>query len=213
MFILSAMLITLSVQAQVGVRFGAKAGLNVSQIGGGTMEIDGETNDVDASDMLLGFHIGGVANFSLTDRFGLQPEILFSMQGESEGEGSNVVKTTLSFINIPVLLDIKPLPGLSIFVGPQFGINVLRSMSSDGVSVSGTTLDDALAVRGVKVNPVDVAAVLGVQYTFIDHLTVGARYNFGFTSSMGVTDEGKDAGRSVSGGAHRVIQLSVGWLF
>ena len=211
--LLSAMLITLSVTAQVDVKFGVKAGLNVSQIGGGTAKMNGQTQDIDASDMLVGFHVGGVAHFNLANLIGLQPEILFSMQGESDGEGSNVVKTTLNFINIPVLLDIKPIPNLSILVGPQLGINVSRSVSRGGISVSGKEFDDSLAESGMKINTLDVAAVVGVQYTFIEHLVVGARYNFGFTPSTGISSVGEAAGLSISGGSHRVIQLSVGWLF
>ncbi|MDR0729003.1 MAG: PorT family protein [Prevotellaceae bacterium] len=212
--ILSAMmLITVSVNAQIGVKYGLKAGLNVSQFGSGTLKGDGQPLDIEASGMLAGFHAGGMLNVNFGGLIGIQPEVQFSMQGETEDDGGETLKTTLGFINVPILVDIQPIPNLSILVGPQVGFNVYRSMSEDGVSVSGSTLDERLEAMGMKINTLDFAAVLGVQYTLLGHLTVGARYNFGLTPALGLTSVAKDAGMSLSGGAHRVIQVSVGWFF
>jgi opacity protein-like surface antigen len=199
----------LGIGATAQVKFGVKAGLNVSQTGGGTLN----SEDFNASDMLVGFHAGAYVNFNFGPIIGLQPEVVFSMQGEKETENNISGKTHLSYINIPVLLAIKPVPNFSIFVGPQVGINVYKGMSIGDYSVSGSTLDDALEASGIKINTVDFAAVLGVQYTIINHLTIGARYNFGLTSAYGLTEEAKDAGASLSGAANRVIQISVGWIF
>jgi opacity protein-like surface antigen len=210
--ILSLALI-LGIGATAQVKFGVKAGLNVSQLGGGTLKAGGQTVDVEASGMLVGFHGGAYVNFSFGSIIGLQPELLFSMQGETETENAVTIKTHLNYINIPVLLDIKPIPNFSILVGPQIGINVYRSMSGEGLSISGSKVDDMLEQRGMKINTIDIAAALGVQYTLLDHLTIGARYNFGFTSTLGVTKERKDAGMSLTGGGNRVIQVSVGWTF
>jgi opacity protein-like surface antigen len=163
--------------------------------------------------MLAGFHVGGFVNFDFGPILGLQPEVVFSMQGEKESEGDFSATTRLNYINVPVLLDIKPFAGFSILVGPQIGINLYKSMSNGDESISGSDLADQLEAVGTKINTIDFAAVLGVQYTFIGHLTVGARYNFGFTPAIGFTDEAKDAGMSMSGGANRVIQVSVGWTF
>ncbi|MDR1680912.1 MAG: PorT family protein [Prevotellaceae bacterium] len=220
--VLAALLLTVGAQAQLGVKYGVKAGLNMSQLGGGTVKIGGESEDFDASDMLVGFHVGAFLNVGLADIIGLQPEIVYSFQGGNEdGEHTN-----LHFINVPVLLDIKVMPYLSFLVGPQVGLNVYRSMSYDGLSVSGSTLDDALenvfenatgvaGTGGMKINTLDIAAVIGVQFTVpvIENLTIGARYNFGLTPARGVTSEAKDFGISMSGSANRVIQVSVGWAF
>jgi opacity protein-like surface antigen len=203
----------LGIGATAQVKFGVKAGLNVAQIGGGTIENNGVSTDVDASDILAGFHVGGYVNFNFGPILGLQPEVVFSMQGDKESEGGVDVTTRLNYINVPVLLDIKPFTGFSILVGPQIGINMYKSMSAGDESISGSDLGDFLEANGTKINTIDFAAVLGVQYTFIGHLTVGARYNFGLTSALGLTDAAKDAGRSLSGGANRVIQVSVGWTF
>ncbi|MDR0694447.1 MAG: PorT family protein [Prevotellaceae bacterium] len=209
--ILVALAVTLSVNAQV--KFGVKAGLNVSQIGSGSMKIGDQSEDLEASGMLVGFHAGGYVNFNFSPVIGLQPEVVFSLQGEKESDDDGSIKTSLGFINVPILLDIKPVPNLSILVGPQVGINVSKKMSIGGISISGSELNDLLEEAGTKINTLDIAAVLGVQYTIINHLTIGARYNFGFTPALGLTQEAKDAGLSISGVGNRVIQVSVGWSF
>jgi opacity protein-like surface antigen len=206
--ILTALIVTLGANAQT--KFGVKAGLNVSQISGGTVK--GEVSeDIEASGMLVGFHAGAFANFSFSGVIGLQPEVVFSLQGDNDSDAN--AKTHLNYINVPILLDIKPVPNFSIFVGPQIGINIHRSMTGEGESISGSDLDDILEATGMKINTLDFAAVLGVQYILFDHLTIGARYNFGFTPAIGLTKEVKDAGVSLSGVANRVIQVSLGWSF
>ncbi|MDR3351319.1 MAG: PorT family protein [Prevotellaceae bacterium] len=209
--ILAALSIALSANAQV--KFGVKAGLNVSQLGPGATEAGGEKHEIESSGMLIGFHAGGFVNFSFSPVIGLQPEVVFSLQGEKEEGEEGDLKTKLGYINVPILLDIKPVPNFSILVGPQVGINVTKKMSREGISISGSDLDDVLEEGGMKINTLDIAAVLGVQYTLFDHLTIGARYNFGINPALGLTKEAKDAGLSISGGGNRVIQVSVGWAF
>ena len=206
-----ALIITLSANAQI--KFGLKAGLNVSQFSGGTLKGEEASIDFDASSMLVGFHAGGYVNFGFGPLIGLQPEVVFSLQGEKESVDDETINTSLGYINVPILLDIKPIPNFSILVGPQVGINVSKKMSSGDISISGSEVNDLLEESGMKVSTIDIAAVLGVQYTILGHLTIGARYNFGFTPAIGLTQEAKDAGLSISGGGNRVIQVNVGWSF
>jgi hypothetical protein len=68
----------------------------------------------------------------LTKKFGIQPEILFSetnlRAGDSLGSLYNgisltdIAKIKLQYISIPILLDYKPIPFLTLQAGPQFGI-------------------------------------------------------------------------------------------
>lgn len=58
--------------AQDGMRFGAKAGLNVSSLGG---------DAVYSYDAKLGFHVGGVLEIPFSDKIIIQPEALISLQG------------------------------------------------------------------------------------------------------------------------------------
>jgi opacity protein-like surface antigen len=210
--VIAVLCMAANVDAQI--RFGVKAGLNLSQVSSYSIKQYGQTiSEADATDMLAGAHFGIYGNFSFSNYLGLQVEALYSMQGDSESQGYITVKEHFHYINIPVLLDIKPIPSLSIFAGPQVGFNVYNAISVGEETLSGSELDDFLAENYCKINTFDFAAVIGLQYTFIEHLSVGARYNIGFLSILGVDDTAKNLGISISGGANRVLQLSVGWIF
>ncbi|MDR2359216.1 MAG: PorT family protein, partial [Prevotellaceae bacterium] len=87
--VLAALAVTLSVNAQV--KFGVKAGLNASIISGVSMSPLGVDVAVLESDgMAIGFHAGAFVNFSFGRLFGLQPEVLYSMQGGKQKFGQLV---------------------------------------------------------------------------------------------------------------------------
>lgn len=63
--------------AQDGVSFGAKAGVNLASIGG---------DDVDGLDGRTSLHLGGVVEIPVSDRFSVQGEVLYSAQGATDSE-------------------------------------------------------------------------------------------------------------------------------
>ena len=178
--------------------FGVQAGLNISQFSAG--KYDGEKGK--ASDMLTGFYIGGHANYSLGEYFGIQGELKFSMQGGKNSEEDSgdkyETKISLGYINIPILFEVKPVENFSIFVGPQIGFNATKGAS---LKVNGATAPDP----DVEVKALDLAAVVGVQYAIGGKYLLSARYNVGFTSVSKDSD--------VSGLENRVIQIGVGYKF
>jgi opacity protein-like surface antigen len=201
--------LVLGIGATAQVKFGVKAGLNLSSLSDVKASAQGNSDDFLKSDgMTVGFHAGGFVNFSFGQYIGLQPELLFSMQGSKiDGDAT----ATLDYINIPVLVDIKPFENFSVLVGPQIGFNIYKSISGNGETLSGSDLDEYFeAALGKKpFQSFDFAAVVGVQYTFIEHLTVGARYNIGLTNAFSFSESGVD----VKGWKNNVIQVSVGWTF
>jgi hypothetical protein len=132
----------------------------------------------------------------------MQVEALFSMQGAQNLEGALSGKLLLNYINFPILLDVKPIPELSIFVGGQWGFNIYKALKTIKI------MEDY-----VDINVFDYAGVFGLQYTASKHLTIGARYNIGLNSIIKISDEGNDEKVSISGLGNRVIQLSVGYTF
>lgn len=61
-----------AIQAQDVTRFGAKAGLNLSTLGGDALY---------SFDPKAGFHLGGVLEIPFSDNIMIQPEALISLQG------------------------------------------------------------------------------------------------------------------------------------
>lgn len=119
---LAVILLTSGAYAQ-SVKFGVKAGLNVSTFTG---------DDSDEAESLTGFHVGGVAEIKFTDKFSLQPELLYSTQGAKAsvsgiegGVAYNAdIKAKVSYINLPVMAKYYVIPGLSLEAGPQVGFKV-----------------------------------------------------------------------------------------
>jgi len=190
----------ISVTAFGQVKFGIKAGGNMSHLSGQTTDKGFKASSW--SNVAYGFHAGGYVNYSFNDVWGAQAEAVFSMQG-----GERYIFNTdtggtlrLNYVNIPLLLEIKPFTfPLSFLVGPQFGFCVSRSF------VEGYSFD--------KYKTFDFAAAFGLQYTFIEHLTVGARCNIGLIPSVKYDFTINNEKATIQGDRNSVLQLSAGWTF
>ena len=214
----AAMLLFIGANAQVG--FGVKAGGNASFLSKATAEELGVKETVDASKMIIGFHAGAFANLSFGEFFGLQPEILYSAQGGKysadiffdDPTAVGDISFKLSYINVPVMFEVKPATNFSILVGPQIGLLVGKKMVvSDGsvdVTIKGSELEDEMG-DDAKFNSIDFSAAVGAQYTIANHFVIGARYNIGFNPFMKSTD----SSIKTSGWANNTIQLSLGYKF
>jgi hypothetical protein len=224
----------LGIGATAQVKFGVKAGLNLASLSDVKAKAARVSVAIFERDgMAAGFHAGGFVNFSFGQYIGLQPELLFSMQGGKQKLSSIVASQIASqyspfptnsnaslsyifdYINIPVLLDIKPFPNFSILIGPQIGFNIYKSASvSVGgytETISGSDFDDAFGEDSFK--SFDFAVVGGIQYTFVEHLTIGARYNFGLTNALSTSTSESGGDVDIKGWKNSAIQISIGWTF
>jgi hypothetical protein len=97
--------------------FGLKAGANFSNV------YDTESDDF-VADGKFGFAGGGFVVIPLGKLFGLQPEVLYSQKGYKStgtflGTPYSMTRTT-EFIDIPLLVSIKPVEYVSLLFGPHF---------------------------------------------------------------------------------------------
>ena len=76
------------------VKFGVKAGVNFASLTG---------DDADGLDGKTGFHVGGVAVIGISEKFAVQPELVYSSQGAKDTEEGVDVDYNLDYINLPVL--------------------------------------------------------------------------------------------------------------
>ncbi|AEA45053.1 porin family protein [Fluviicola taffensis] len=100
---------------------GVKAGANLSNV----WDSEGEDFDADAK---LGFAGGVFVGIPIGKFIGVQPEILFSQKGFRAsgtllGTSYSYTKTT-SYLDVPLLFQVKPLSFLTMLVGPQFAFQV-----------------------------------------------------------------------------------------
>jgi opacity protein-like surface antigen len=159
------------------VKFGAKAGVNFATLGG---------DDSDDFDGRTSFHVGAVAQIGISEKFAIQPELIYSSQGAS----ANDTDLKMDYINIPVLAKIFVAEGFSVEVGPQIGF--LMSAKAEGEDLKELF------------KSTDFSGALGLGYKLETGLNFAARYNLGLGNIIDF--DGGDV-------KNNVFQLSVGYMF
>lgn len=162
--------------------FGVKGGLNVASV----------SNNDDAKS-LIGFHIGGFGEFMLSEKFAIQPEILFSTQGAKIDNSFGKYDVNLNYINIPVMAKFYVTPAVSVEAGPQIGF--LMTSEYNGVDEKDNT------------NSTDFGIGFGVAYNLTDNMFLGARYTIGLSDIEKDPDPGQDTTQN------GVLQVSFGYKF
>lgn len=102
--------------------FGVKGGINPSVW---NVKI-GDTKEEDYKSR-VGFHFGAVVDFSISDNFSIQPQLLFVNKGSKEKHGDHDDKILVSSIDIPVNFLYKTNAGKGKFFvggGPNLGFNL-----------------------------------------------------------------------------------------
>jgi len=213
------------------LKFGAKAGVNFANL---TMDYSGEGDFSEDNAMKIGFHVGGLVEIKFSEKFALQPELLFSTQGtktessENDGDGfvsSYEATTNLAYVNIPIMVKFYPIPSLYIEAGPQVGFLVSAKEKAEG-SATYTTFDgegNPITVtesfetdEDVKdfYKSIDFGINVGVGYEFTENLGANVRYNLGLSDISETPDEFDDFGfGDLFKTRNQVIQLSLAYKF
>ncbi len=158
-----AMILVAFVSTAQETKFGVKAGANYASAIG---------SDSDGSDGRIAYHFGGFAQIGITEKFAIQPELLYSLQG-AQSEDDSDLKADFSYLNLPILAKIYATEGLSFYAGPQFGL--LLSAKEDVF-----TKDDDIDVKDAS-KSIDISGVFGTEYELAAGIRFGARYNLGLT--------------------------------
>jgi hypothetical protein len=173
-----------------GLSGGAKGGLNIANQ---KYSSDGVALDTKARPGIL---VGGYLVYMINEKFGVQPEVLFSMQGSKWDFSGDDSKFKFNYINIPILARYNITEMISVHAGPQFGL----LLSADLEDEDGDQLDIKDDIKGV-----DVAGATGVEVELPNGLGFGARYVLGFTNNIDTDDPDIDELEL----KNRVIQLYV----
>ena len=150
------------------VQLGAKLGANISKFGGDNSEFEKAK---------IGGHLGVWASFLVRDKIGLQPELLFSLQGsKTDFSNSNYI-----YIALPLLVKYLINENLTVLLGPQFGLLASAKQKIDG---SGTFDEKEFLTTG------DLGAVIGLMYTINIVAHIYVRYVLGLTNINSVSFSG-----------------------
>ena len=174
-------------------KFGVKAGLNL-----GTLTGDVENAFVDSDmHMRLSFHVGGFAEIKLSDKFAVQPELLYSVEGgkqDVDGESEKLI-WDLAYINVPIMAKYYATDKLSIEAGPQIGFLTKAEATFDGDTVADFKDDSKSTAFSLN---------LGAGYNFTDNIFGSLRYTIGMSN---IIDQDDFDSKS------NVLALSVGYKF
>lgn len=119
------------------VTFGIKGGVNISNV------YDSKQQDFDTNSK-LGLAAGVFLGLPLSTYVGIQPELLYSQRGYKETGSlfdSEFTRTT-NYLDVPLLLAIKPSPVLSILAGPQFSFLLDGKYDFKSNIISGQVTQD-----------------------------------------------------------------------
>lgn len=150
--------------------YGIKAGVNFAELFG--------DDAIPESDRKVGYSFGAYASFKLTKSFKLQPEVIWSLQGEkSEKKG----RYDISYINIPLMC--KWTEGrIYTELGPQMGLLTINTSKS---------VPDSIRLENFE--SFDFSVNVGFGYEVFEDWIVGFRYCQGLTNIV----SGRDLKNSV----------------
>lgn len=190
--------LSISLNAQE-VKYGAKAGINISSLSG------------DNTKSKTGFQIGALADFKFSERVSIQPELTLATGGGeyayvaiAPGDTlpySYVQKIDLTTINLPIMAKFYVMEGLNLQVGPQLTYvvgdksnTVVTDPTSGDFLASNYNLSDTSITLSYADGSSDkistnfgsskfnIGLNFGAAYEFPMGLFIEGRYNMGLTS-------------------------------
>jgi opacity protein-like surface antigen len=173
-----------------GITFGIKAGANFYMIGGS----DADDQQLDQSRKLkIGIAGGFLVNIPFSEMFSFQPELLYSTEGNLQKEGDAKITVALSYLNIPLMLQLNTTSGFYAETGPQIGFLMsAKAKVDDGTNETEDDIKDDLKSIGFS-------WALGVGYKLQSGFGFGARYTLGLST---LDDADTDPSKITSSGFH-----------
>ena len=104
-----------------------------------------------------GFYVGGLVDFHVTEKFHVQPELLYSMEGAKDAK--------LNYLRIPIMAKFFVGEGFNLQAGPELAF---KAGGDDTIKDSVKSMDYGLG--------------LGAAYEMASGLMFDARYNLGLAN-------------------------------
>jgi len=129
------------------MKFGVKAGYTNSNF----------TGDVSGTEANGGFYIGGLVDFSVSEKFHVQPELLYSIEGAKD--------LKVNYLRIPIMAKYYVAEGFSLQAGPEIAF---KAGGDDIIKDAVKSMDYGLGI--------------GAGYELSSGLMFDARYNLGLNN-------------------------------
>jgi hypothetical protein len=184
---------TYDMDAREELKVGIKAGANYSNV-------YSESGDGFVADGKVGFAGGLFVSIPLSKLVGIQPELMYSQKGfKTEGtflDGS----ITSNYLDVPIHLQIKPTPNISLLAGPQLSYLLSTKYELNGFSaINEEDFDD-------NNNRATLGLSAGIDFT-VENFLISAR------GSWDLSKVNKDNSTSDINYKNQLLQLTLGYRF
>lgn len=157
-----------STDRRENLKFGVKAGINVSNIW------DSQNQEFTA-DSKVGFAGGIFLGIPIGSFLGLQPEILISQKG-FKGSGTLLgspysTSRTTTYLDIPLQLQLKPAPFITLLAGPQFSY-LLKQKDTYTYGSNSTEQEQEFNNENIRKN---ILGLVGGVDLIFGHLVLSGR--------------------------------------
>jgi hypothetical protein len=144
--------------------FGVKLGANFATLG-----------DLEQFDNEIGFTGGAFLDIKF-EKFGIQPELLYSQQGEQ----FDIAAFDFDYINLPIIFKFYLVGGLNFQLGPQFGVLINDNIPNDIIDSFENETFDIAGVTGLGLD-LPLKLRLSARYVFdIENDFQSANFDNGF---------------------------------
>ena len=167
--IISALLLVFAISAvaKAQFEFGVKGGLNIADL-----------SNLNGSARVSG-HLGLLAHHTIDAHWCIQPELLYSFQGQRYPSNRSEKLLALDYIQIPVMVQYFPVKDFYVEFGPQLAFNTNASVKyNDG---NKTEVDNHFTAADFSFN-------IGLGYMATRQIGIYGRYIAGLTDIS--TDDG-----------------------
>jgi len=157
-----------TIQAQHQIRYGFRLGLNYSDI-----DFDDDSFGIDQGndDARIGLAAGFFAQYYLSEKISIQPELQYSAQGERStviaDRASDRLK--INILQLPILLNYH-IHKLTLSAGPQVGLRIWEFERTEDYET------------------LQFSGVLGITYDIMDNFQATLRGSFGLTDAIQTDD-------------------------
>lgn len=193
-----------TVSAQI--RFGVKAGGNMSFL---YTSGSNEGFNSDQYNGKLGYHFGGMMEYSLSEMFSIQPELMYLNHGanlkKNNSFGMKDAHITLNTLQLPINLKAKFNVGKSnskvfVYGGPYVGYNMYGKVAG---KIDGLKVDNELYAKGSNMKRLDYGVGIGVGVEV-------NKFVLSLGNQIGMNDiSGSEKGKMKTGN----INISAGYFF
>ncbi|MDR1581718.1 MAG: PorT family protein [Prevotellaceae bacterium] len=182
--------------AQAQLRFGARAGFNLTNLSG----------DVNNTKFKPGFQIGAVGDYSINEAFAIQPGLVFATQGCAVKETGYENKMTLNYLQVPINAQYKLNLGgktLLLQAGPYLGFGLGgKEKGKEDFDGDGNWEDFDEKIKMGSGNDADfktfdfgIGLGAGIQF---GNIQAGLGYNLGLANINNGTGSIKNGGLAIT---------------